>query len=267
MAAILKNETSVVRRSAQFALHGAAHDCRRSQWRTSCCTQYEMRSRQEPGRAARFFPDDCWNGKRCQKGSNTFATWWKTRPPASALFRMEGSCMDQTAADLRPSGGRPHPSIFDQFHPDVGGARLDDQSALSGRAPHMSIPVRFTHVSGDTVGEMAMKWLHCRTNLIENEADPPVLINMMDVTRTVEIERLLKLKDRMISGSCSCRHRHEIRNPLGNQHLSRCRGRCLKVKVQASRISWKKSGRFVHDRIRYQKGHGFLKPSGPSSYA
>ncbi|MFY9166910.1 MAG: ATP-binding protein [Desulfomonilia bacterium] len=191
-----------------------------------CCTQYEMRIKEpETGEEARrILPqNECWNGKRCQKGEQHFRDLVENSPTGICIVQ-DGRVVYRNPEQQRifgPLEEGPHPSIFDRIHPDDREElALMIESTLSGRAPHMGITVRFTHVSGDTVGEMAMKWLHCRTNLIENEGRPAVLINMMDVTRTVEIERLLKLKDRMISlGHVAAGIAHEIRNPLSGINI------------------------------------------------
>ena len=70
------------------------------------------------------------------------------------------------------------------------------------------------------MGENAMKWLHCRANLIELQERKAVLINMMDVTKAREAERLLNIRDRMTSlGHVTTGIAHEIRNPLSGINI------------------------------------------------
>ena len=80
--------------------------------------------------------------------------------------------------------------------------------------------LRFIHLYGETTGEQAMKWFHCNTNLIEYRGGKAVLINMMDVSKAREVQRLLGIKDRMASlGHMAAGIAHEIRNPLSGINI------------------------------------------------
>jgi PAS domain S-box-containing protein len=113
------------------------------------------------------------------------------------------------------------PSMYERIHPDDREKLYElYRSTLSGHAPHTGINLRFIHLSGETTGEQAMKWLHCRTSLIEYQGRKAVLINMMDVTKAREMERLLNIQDRMASlGHVAAGIAHEIRNPLSGINI------------------------------------------------
>jgi len=115
----------------------------------------------------------------------------------------------------------PLTSMHVKIHPEDRGKYHDMyQSALAGNAPHSGITLRFIHLSGETVGGQAMKWLHCRASLIEYQGRKAVLVNMMDVTKAREIERLLNIQDRMTSlGHVAAGIAHEIRNPLSGINI------------------------------------------------
>ncbi len=113
------------------------------------------------------------------------------------------------------------PTIYERIHPDDR-EKLHEllQSTLSGRVNHVGIDLRFIHLWGETTGENAMKWLHCRTTLIEYNGRSALLINMMDVTKAREMERLLHIQDRMTSlGHVAAGIAHEIRNPLSGINI------------------------------------------------
>jgi PAS domain S-box-containing protein len=113
------------------------------------------------------------------------------------------------------------PSIYERVHPDdADKLHRIIQSTLSGKSRQAGIVIRFINLWGNTVGENAMKWLHCRANLIDLQGRKAVLINMMDVTKAREAERLLNIRDRMTSlGHVTTGIAHEIRNPLSGINI------------------------------------------------
>lgn len=113
------------------------------------------------------------------------------------------------------------PSMYGKIHPEDKDLLTDIYAqAMAGNPPAAGLVLRFIHLYGDTTGEQAMKWLHCRASLIEYNGRKAVLINMMDVSKAREVQRLLNLKDRMASlGHMAAGIAHEIRNPLSGINI------------------------------------------------
>jgi PAS domain S-box-containing protein len=167
--------------------------------------------------------DECRSCRVYEKGEERFRTLVENSPTCICIVQDE-RVVYRNSEQERVFGplDRNHPSsIYDRIHPDDRDEiSLIIQSTLSGRAPSMGVTIRFVHVSGETTGGLAMKWFHCRSSLIDYQDRPAVLINLMDVTRTMEIERLLCVKDRMTSlGHVATGIAHEIRNPLSGINI------------------------------------------------
>lgn len=113
------------------------------------------------------------------------------------------------------------PSIYERIHPDdVEKLHGLIQATLAGHDRQAGIVLRFILPGGGDGGEKTLKWLLCRTNLIELQRRKAVLINMMDVTKAREAERILNIRDRMTSlGHVTTGIAHEIRNPLSGINI------------------------------------------------
>ncbi len=112
-----------------------------------------------------------------------------------------------------PEGGSPH--LFSRLHPDdVPKVKSFYKELLAGRDNHPGMVLRFM-LPGGAASVPDTRWIHCRASLIEYEGSQAILLNMMDVTSTRELERLRGVRDRMTSlGHVAAGIAHEIRNPL-----------------------------------------------------
>jgi len=112
------------------------------------------------------------------------------------------------------------PSLYEQTHPDdIDGLRQLYQWALSGRAQPTGLEFRH-YPSGDINDTHDMRWIHFRVTPIEYQGMKAVLFNMIDVTKTREMEHMLHVQDRMASlGHVAAGIAHEIRNPLSGINI------------------------------------------------
>lgn len=111
-------------------------------------------------------------------------------------------------------------SNFKNIHPDdVDKVNRFHKKVISGKAKNITIDFRFYPVGKSNDG-VNMRWVICRANLIEYSGKESILINIMDITREMEMEYLLRIKDKMSSlGHLAAGIAHEIRNPLSGINI------------------------------------------------
>lgn len=117
-------------------------------------------------------------------------------------------------------------SNFEHVHPDdVEIIKESYRKVLSGVDANLDLDFRFYPFSKN-ISEVDMKWVQGRASLIKHQGEEAVLFNMMDITRTRELENLINIEDKMSSlGRVATGIAHEIRNPLStiNVYLSALR--------------------------------------------
>jgi PAS domain S-box-containing protein len=93
------------------------------------------------------------------------------------------------------------------------------QRVLSGDAQALDTEIRFYPIN-KIDSEVDMRWAHCRASLIKYQGKEAILVNMMDITRTKELERLVLMRQKMVSlGHVAAGIAHEIRNPLSGINI------------------------------------------------
>jgi len=84
----------------------------------------------------------------------------------------------------------------------------------SGQTQTMETDFRFYPPNGENIKD-EMKWIHCKASMIEYKGKEAIFVNVVDMTKAKELERLLMIQDKMASlGRVATGIAHEIRNPL-----------------------------------------------------
>ena len=104
---------------------------------------------------------------------------------------------------------------FENVYPeDVKKVKEFYQKTRSGENGNPDINFRF-YPFGKKGSKANMRWVQCRASLIQYQGGKAILLNVMDVTRTKELERLVMMQDKMASLGCvAAGIAHEVRNPL-----------------------------------------------------
>ncbi len=83
-----------------------------------------------------------------------------------------------------------------------------------GRVPAGDVDFRF-YPPGRSGSRRDLRWVSCRAAKIQYKGDGAILVNVMDITRARELERVVAMQDKMASlGRMTAGVAHEIRNPL-----------------------------------------------------
>jgi len=160
------------------------------------------------------------------------------------------------------------PLNFENVHPDdVEEVKQNYQDLVSGKERRVDMDFKF-YPQGKTGSKSDLKCVHCHANLIEFRGKEAVLVNLMDVTETKELEHLVIIQDKMSSlGRVAAGIAHEIRNPLSgiNVYLNTLekiykRGQHIEKSAEIIRQMQSASGK-IESIIR--KVMDFSKPSEP----
>jgi PAS domain S-box-containing protein len=89
--------------------------------------------------------------------------------------------------------GRPY---MDFLHADdVEKVQRWHQDLLSGRIQTMDADFRI-HSNDPATGSGPLRWIKCRAGLVPIDGGSALLTNMMDITRTKELEHLVRMEDK-----------------------------------------------------------------------
>jgi signal transduction histidine kinase/DNA-binding response OmpR family regulator len=101
------------------------------------------------------------------------------------------------------------------IHPDhKAQLKLAYQSILKGISTSAEADVQILS-NGQTSEDQQYKWVNCRASTFNYNGRETILINLMDITHTKALEKLLLNRNKMASlGRIAAGMAHEIRNPL-----------------------------------------------------
>jgi PAS domain S-box-containing protein len=135
----------------------------------------------------------------------------------------DGRVVYQNPEQERLFGPLPRKFILadlDIIHPeDLEKVKQFYQGVISGQFQTLDLDFR-SYPPNPEADTFDMKWVYCRVSPIEYQGRDAILINMMDMTNAKELERLLRIQDKMSSlGRVAAGIAHEIRNPLSGINI------------------------------------------------
>jgi|GEM_PF-2971611 len=104
---------------------------------------------------------------------------------------------------------------YDFIHPDnLAQLKLAAQSILNGTTANVEADFRILSQT-ETGADHAYKWVNCRASAFNYQGGKAILLNLVDITHTKALEKLLLNRNKMASlGRIASGMAHEIRNPL-----------------------------------------------------
>ena len=104
---------------------------------------------------------------------------------------------------------------FDFIHPEhLSPLKIAYRSIMDGKTNMVETDIRL-RAPGSVNGEKRYKWFNCRASTFNYQGSDAILINLVDITHTKRLEKLLLNRNKMaLLGRIASGMAHEIRNPL-----------------------------------------------------
>lgn len=155
--------------------------------------------------------------KTAREGEQRFRSLIESSLTGFSILQ-DGNIVYQNSEQQKLLGHLPRAPKFtdiEHIHPDdIAKVTAFYQDMASEHFTSGEMDFRFYHEE-KTTGKLHMRWVHCRASAIDYQGRDARLINMMDITKTKEMEHLLRIQDKMTSlGRVTAGIAHEIRNPL-----------------------------------------------------
>jgi len=160
--------------------------------------------------------------ERVRQNEETFRSLVENSLTGISIIQ-EGSLVYQNPEQARIIGPLPRPLIWtehERIHPDdVEKVRSFAAEMSAGKSQVLETDFRFYPKDGKR-NNTAPQSVICRANRIVYDGRAAVLANIIDNTRVRELERALRIQDKMSSlGHVAAGMAHEIRNPLSGINI------------------------------------------------